>query len=255
MRIGVQFAPLLGLRSGHFGLFWAECLGTEEWRILQDQTPSPTETERFGSKALRPKTEKQVEDFLQICMRLSSRDDGQTVHFQANKLICSWNREENPQFTYSAADAQYDKLFGRLKAFTKNHGLGEPVPNLWELTYVNKILPGKLWQRPADWHRVLPGIFPVGGPQVNDHEWATFNGTWMLVIPPQLGRVRIRIQKAVENATDEVVLLLVITARGEIGDPGASDWSSGIRTGHRSAVRAFYDVASPEARQDWGLKS
>ena len=88
---------------------------------------------------------------------------------------------------------------------------------------------------------------PPNGPQVTGHEWSTFNGTWFFVIPPQMGRVRVRVQKVVELKTDEIALLLVITTRGEIGDQGVSDWSSGLELGHRSAVRVFFDIASPEA--------
>ena len=211
--------------------------------------------ERFGSKVLRPKPEKPPEDFPQICMRLSSKDDTRTIQFQANKLIGGWNRETLPKITYAEAKTEYDKRFLQLETFAAKHDLGKPVANLWELTYVNKILPGVLWQKPADWHRVLPGIFPVGGPQVTGHEWATFNGSWLFVIPPQMGRIRVRVQKAVENATADVVLLLVITARCEIGESGAADWSSGIQLGHRSILKVFHDLASPEARQAWGYKS
>lgn len=255
-RIGVQFSPLIGFRSGHFGLFWKECLGTDGWRILADQDAAPKEVERFGSKLLRPVTaEKEEVDFPQVCMRLSKDDFTRTVQFQPNKLTYGWSREKGPRPSYSEVRTQFDSLYEKLERFALEWNLGEPVANLWEVTYVNKILPGDLWTSPADWHRVLPGIFPVGGPQVPGHDWSTFNGTWFFVIPPQMGRVRVRVQKVVETKTDEIVLLLVITARGEIGGVGAADWHSGLDLGHRTVVRVFYDLSSPEARNEWGLQS
>jgi uncharacterized protein (TIGR04255 family) len=251
-RIGVQFAPLIGFRSGHFGLFWEECVGTKDWRILADQPASPKEIERFGSKKLRPTVEKDEGDFPQICMRLSSKD-GRTVQFQPNKLIYGWYRTEGRP-SFDEVRGQFDKLFADLERYVVKWDLGILTPNLWEVTYVNKILPGKLWQTPSDWHKVLPGIFPPGGPTVGDMDWSTFNGTWFFVIPPERGRVRMRVQKVVANQTDEILLLLVITARGEIGEPGVADWSTGLNLGHQSAARVFHDVASPKAREEWGVR-
>jgi hypothetical protein len=187
-------------------------------------------------------------------MRLSRKDDARTTQFQPNKLIYGWNREKEQRPAHSEFRAEFDALYQKLEKFAESRGMGRPVANLWEMTYVNKIAPGKLWQQPSDWHRVLPGIFPTGGPQVTGHEWSTFSGTWYFVIPPQNGRVKVQVQKVVANQTKELALLVVITARGEIGDPGVSDWSSGLDLGHESAIRVFYDLSSPEAREEWGVR-
>jgi uncharacterized protein (TIGR04255 family) len=254
-RIGVQFAPLVGFRSGHFGLFWQECLGTEEWRILEDQPPLPKETEQFGNKRLRPVSEKQEEDdFPQVRMRLANKTAPEMVQFQANKLVYGWTRDKSPRPSYSGVKVKCERLFERLAAFAEKWNLSKPEPDLWELTYVNKILPGKLWQTPGEWHKVLPGIFPPNGPQVTEHEWSTFSGTWYFVIPPQMGRVTVRVQKVVELKTDAIALLVVITSRGAIGSQGVPDWLTGVELGHHSAVRLFFDLASPEAREEWGYK-
>lgn len=257
-RIAVQFDPLIGFKVGHFGLFWQECLGTQDWRLLSDQPASAKDVERFGSKFLRPKVEAQEDDIPPISMRLSRTDNTRVVQFQANKLTYGWNREKGPRPSYSEVKVEFGELFDRLVAFATKWDMGNVAVNFWELTYANKILPGNLWEKPADWHRVLPGIFPEEGPHVTGYEWSTFNGTWFFDIPPQMGRVRVRVQKAVANQTEEIVLLLVITARGEMGadgSPGATEWPSGLELGHQSAVRVFHDIASPEARQEWGVRS
>lgn len=256
-RIGVQFSPLVGFRSGHFGLFWEECLGVDGWIIREDQPPLPTETEKFGDKRMRPPVENNDwEDCPAVRMRLSSQDKTRTVQFQPNKLVYGWTREDGQRPSYSEVKEQFSRVFNGLADFSEGWNLGKPRANLWEVTYVNQILPGKLWERPSDWNRVLPQLFPAGGPKAHEHEWTSFNGEWYFIIPPQMGRVRVRVQKAVANQTDAIVLLLVVTARGEIGaEGGAPDWSSGIDIGHRSAVRVFHDLASPEAREEWGLRT
>lgn len=253
-RIGVQFAPLIGFRSGHFGLFWHDCLGTGEWRIHADQALLPKEQERFGSKFLRQSVEKKDDDYPQACMRLSNMDDTEWVLFQANKIIYGWKRDEKVQPTYSQIKSQFAKLFEKLERFAEKYGLSRPSSELWEISYVNKIVPGSLWQSPSDWHRVLPGIFPPGGPSVPGFEWATFNGTWFFEIPPQRGRVMVKAQKAVANQTGEILLLMVITARGEIGGAGAPDWSTGLDLGHQAAGEVFCGLSSSEAQKEWGVR-
>ncbi|HYH68667.1 MAG TPA: TIGR04255 family protein, partial [Urbifossiella sp.] len=253
-RIGVQFSPLVGFRSGHFGLFWDECLGTEGWRIREDAPPLPVESERFGDKRLQPPPDDDFEDCIGLRMRLSSADNTRTVQFQPNRLLYGWTRESGQPPSFAEVKHQFSRLYDGLALFAAGCNLGKPQANLWEVTYVNQIPPGKLWKNPSDWHRVFPHLFVEGGPSVAGHEWATFNGEWYFVIPPQLGRVRVRVQKSV-NPADEVVLLLVVTARGEIGSDGASDWQTGAEIGHRSAVRVFYDLASPEARDEWGARA
>ena len=254
-RIGIQFSPLIGFKSGHFGLFFEECLGSKEWRLLSDQLPTPKEMERFGSKVLRPNSDKQEDDIPQVCMNLTNKDNSRSVQFQTNKLVYSWIRRNASHPSYHEVRSEFDKLFSRLKDFAAKWGMGDIAVNLWKLSYVNTIRPGKLWENPADWNRVLPGIFPSGGPRIIGHDWSTFDGSWFFEMPRQVGRVKVRVQKAVANQTEEVLLLLVITARGEIGQTGASDWSSGLELGHQSAVRVFHDIASPEARKEWGMQS
>ena len=137
--------------------------------------------------------------------------------------------------------------------FAEAHELPALKPNLWEVTYTNVVPSGKLWQTPSDWHNVLPSLFVPGGPTPTGHPFATFNGEWLFEIPERRGRVRVRVQKSVANPTKEVVLLLIVTARGEIGGTGVPDWASGLILGHESAVRVFSGLVSPLAKKEWGF--
>ena len=256
-RIGVQFAPLIRFSSGHFGLFWQECFGTEDWLIRPDKALMAKETERFGSKLLRPPVEKDITLIPQVCMELAKRDGTRKVQFQADRLIYGWWTRPNGQRPhYSEVRSEFESIFAKLEAFAKKWTLGAPVVNLWDVTYVNNILPGTLWQTPLDWHNVLPSLFPASGPRVADHDWATFIGSWYFEIRPQLGRVNVQAQKVVSNQSEQTSLLLTITARGEIakeGSPGATDWKAGLDIGHQSALRAFVDLSSKEAHKEWGM--
>jgi len=254
-RIGVQFHPLVGFKSGHFGLFWEECLGLDEWQIMDDMGVLPTEAEKFGDKRLRPPVEDDAVDFPSVRMQLTNTKQTRTVEFQPNRLRYGWGREDGRRPSYSEVKNEFAKLVGKLEEFAAKWELGKWQPNFWEVVYTNLIPPGVLWQTPADWHKVLPTIFPPGGPVVRDHLWSSFSGDWYFDITPQCGRVKVKVQKVVANQTGDISLLLEVAARGSLGSPGASTWAEGVEIGHRSAVRVFYDIASPDARQQWGVQS
>ena len=251
-RIGLQFTPLTGFRIGHFGMLWDECFGKSDWLIREDAPASPKLTERFGSKFLKPPESAGGQpSFPQVCMRLARNDGKRTAQFQPNKLTYGWTREEEKRPSYTTVRQEFAEIIAKFIDFVARWKLGKVVNNLWELTYVNKIVLGDSWQKPADWHLIMPGIFPVGGPQVAGHPWATFNGTWFFEIPPEKGRVQVRAQKVVENQTEEISLLLVITARGEINEK--DDWLPLLDLGHQSVLRVFHDISSLEARKKWGI--
>jgi len=252
-RIAVQFEPLSNLQVGHFGLFWQECLGTTAWQILQDQPAVPRESEQFGAKRLRPNKTRIDMSVPPVCMRLA-RGKERTVQLQPDRLTYSWNRENRERPSYEVVKREFDELYGAFEVFTRKWLLRPPVPNLWQLTYVNAIPQEALWKVPSDWRRVLSGIFPDEGFDTGPYEWATFDGTWYFVIPDERGRVRVKIQKAVREGSDDVVLLLILRAQGELDRDRSGDWASELDVGHGAIVELFNRLGSDEAKTHWGLK-
>jgi hypothetical protein len=183
-------------------------------------------------------------------MRLAHKSRPQLVQFQPNKLLRSWGGED-ARLRFADAKADFGNLWERLRNFSTSWKLGNAQANLWEIGYVCPVPPGKLWHTPTDWSQVFPGLFPAGGANAVDHRWTTFTGEWYFEIPGQKGRVQVNVEKAVANQSQEIVLLMRLTARGEISDSGAADWSAGLDIGARSITRIFYDLASPEARKEW----
>lgn len=255
-RIGVQFKPLSGVRAAHFGMFWRDCLGIEAWHPNDDLAMLKREVERFDTLELNPPPEDLGEiDSLGVRAVFRSQDERRTVHFQPDRLAYSIVRQGSPRPSYTDLRGDFDPLFARFLKFAGRYGLGDVRPDLWEIAYTNAIPMGTLWQTPADWHRVFPGLFKPDPPRVAGLDWATFEGEWYFTMPDQAGRVRLKALKAVANATGQVVLLVYIKARGSLDDGSGRTWAEGLDLGHRSAVRVFYDLSSPEALAEWGCRS
>lgn len=253
--LGVQFDPLRGFRSNHYGWFWREYLSGKGFTTVSDENLLPTYVEEFGVPKLKLTKKRDSEDVIGVRMKTRTEDRGRTVQLQPDKLYLSWNRL-NPQAPrYSSVKTEFMTLFHNLNEFAANASLGPVLPNLWEVHYVNQIPPGRLWTEPRDWYRVFPTLFPAIDPSVAGLRFATYSGEWHFEIQPEKGRVHVRVAKMVMNQSTTPTLYLSLLARGEIGPSGSPDLDTGLETGHTACIRLFFELTSSEAHNEWGLKS
>jgi uncharacterized protein (TIGR04255 family) len=253
-RMMVQFAPLNAFRSGHFGLLWTECFGREEWVIRPDADLQPHLVERFDSLFLNPPVEPANVDATPSRMVLASPDGQRLSQFQPDQLSMTFRRFSVDCPTYEQVREQFGQVIGKVERFAEDHKVGPFAPDLWELTYVNVIPQGDLWQTPADWSKVFPSLFPPSPPDVAGCQWTSFEGEWHLIIPPEFGRVHVRAAKSVANQSKQVVLLIVLTVRGPVGGSGAKTWEAGLDAAHATAVQVFYNLASQTAKDYWEVE-
>jgi uncharacterized protein (TIGR04255 family) len=250
-RMTVQFRPLDGFHAGHFGLLWDECLGRENWNALPDADLEPHRREGFDTPFLIPAKELTQVNATPARMVLASVDSQQLFQFQPDQATMTFRRHADDCPTYEQVRAHFGAVMSGVAQFATKYGLGELLPDLWGLTYVNAIPAGELWQTVADWSNIFPSLFPATPPNYGGCVWSSFDGEWHLVIPPTFGRVHVKVMKSVANRTKGVVLLMVLTVRGEVGDGGATSWEEGLNQAHDTAVKLFYELSSPSARAHW----
>jgi hypothetical protein len=250
-RLMVQFSPLNGFHSGHFGLLLSECLNRDDWELRPDAPLQPRFTERFDSVFLNPPVELAEVDATPSRMVLASKDGHRILHFQPDQLSMTFRRKSEDCPTYVDVRKEFGQVLAKATQFVNDQGIEPLAADLWELTYVNVIPQGGLWKTPADWSMVFPTLFSPTAPEVAGCEWGSFEGEWHLVIPPKFGRVHIRVAKSAANKSKEIVLLLVITVRGTVGQGGAQTWEEGIDKAHSTAVEVFYNLASKTAKDYW----
>lgn len=249
--ISVQFPPIRGLQVPHLGLFWAYIGGASQWPQASELPPVLRQIEQLGPQPFQPMRLKLAfGDKPEVRMQLRRDDGHQVLQVQQNRLMANWVRGEDgiyPRYTSSTRPAFFEQ-WRQWQAFLKQHRLPEPEPEQWEVTYVNHLRHGELWQSPADW----PSLFKGGiglptGTSAGDLE--SLQAEWHYRLPEQRGRLHVDLQHVVGE--EQELLRLAITARGPITEPGEPALADGIDFGRAAVVRGFADVTSDKSQAMW----
>jgi hypothetical protein len=139
-------------------------------------------------------------------------------------------------------ESEFFPQFDKFQKYVKTSTQESIDPDLWEVTYVNHIPQGDLWETPADWHRIVPGLISAIEPY-GKTDFETSVGYWRSEIPPQRGRLHIDIQ--CRHVGDQPTLVMKLTARGAIDED--MNLKVGLRMGHDAIVQSFADLTSNEA--------
>ncbi len=254
--LGVQFEPLPGFRNAHLGAFWKR-LG-EEWPHVSDAAPIGLQFERFddaeawGEVGLHLKLTQDPSVRVQI--RNAARD--RMIQVQNGRLHYNWVGANGGGYPrYHAVRPEFDGVLDAFRRFLAEESLGEIRPNQWEITYVNHVPKGSVWNDPADWARLFRSpIFLPASAKVASLE--SFGGEWHYEIQPRRGRLHVQVQHArLATAGGPEVLRLTLTARGPVqeGEEAGRGLDEGLNLGRATIVKAFKELTSDEAHCFWGL--
>lgn len=254
--VGVQFRAIAGFTNAHLGAFW-QLLGQADWPSVTDMPTLPRQAERFTPDApwgrhINLHLTQDPASRLQI----RNRDGNRMVQLQNDRLHLNWLGQGGDSYhSYSIVRDEFKKCLSQLTDFVQTSGFGAFTPDQWEVTYVNHIPKGEVWQTPADW-----GFFkPLNGvPSINgliDAE--SFTGQWHFIIPEQKGRLHIEWQHGKQPDPEQTEFVrLTLTARGPIeeGTEPVESILVGIDLGHETIVNAFRGLMSEAANKEWKLK-
>jgi uncharacterized protein (TIGR04255 family) len=248
--LGVQFAPIAGLTNAHLGWFWREYLG-KNWPKSSNAPPIPDEFETF----------KDQPSWGSLGIRFGIMDGSETgrsqfstaagehlVQVQPSRFHVNWQKREQKYPRYLAVKKEFWEHFNTFKRFLADAGLDEVRPNQWEVTYVNHVPQGTLWNQPSDLDKILVNLSPQGS--VPGQRLDGVNGIWRFEITPQRGRVHLTVQSAQAGTPPKPVLVLNITARGPV-HPEKGDLDAGLDIGHEAALTNFFGLTTPAARAAW----
>lgn len=255
--LGAQFAPLANFSSGHLGWYWKHCLD-QEWVRAVDAVPLQDQFETFDEhrRWRVPGVQVMLEPMAAPSrLQITNQSGDRMIQVQPTRFHYNWIKKEGTYPRYEKVLEEFRRRLARFEHFTEEADLGQLILNQWELTYVDRIPAGELWESPADWHRVLPGLLapPVPLPELAPE--TVGGGEWHFEISPQRGRLHVSAQLAKWGDAGEPALLLQMTARGPISKEGGdAELKSGLDLGHNTTVEAFLRLTSPQAHAFWGRK-
>lgn len=246
--LGVQFAPIKGLSTAHLGLFWGR-LG-EGWRqageadavgqvLTEEQMPGA----RLGEAMIVHGRARRLRFLDASRSRMLQVENGWFVH--------NWRRtaEAEPYPRFAVLLPEFLGLLAKWRQFLAEQQLGGPVANLWEVSYVNAIEKGSMWQTPNDWANLLPAL--LAAPRLGTFGMPTTGALrWQFDLPGSAGYLEVTLDHVLESGRGSEALRVMQTARGRISDSSAIE--AGLRAGRDAIVRTFEAMSSEAAQRHWG---
>jgi uncharacterized protein (TIGR04255 family) len=244
---GVQFAPVEGFSSVHFGEFWQE-LGPEYVRT-EDKAP-------LAEHSDAPLVESTTEVLSMPPLRrvfYVARDENFIYQLQPTRFLSNWRRHR-AEDSYPKFEAAYDRFcrgWQLFQSFATARSLGSIAPDYYELTYINHIPEG---DKPfpigiEDYLPLFSWTTAMSNARVSPPRSAVFS----LVFPLKdiKGNLHITAKHGLRQADKRNILVLELTARGPADQESAS-MDTWFTMAHRNAVYGFKDLTSPAAQTAWG---
>jgi uncharacterized protein (TIGR04255 family) len=252
--LGAQFDPIPEFTVAHFGWYWREYLD-KTWSKTNSEPGLADQFERFGASdtplhqftaiigALRPER-----------VQFINADDDRVIQLQKSRFIYNWRRRAGSYPTFGSLYPEFNDRFGRFRDFLREAGLSDLSLNQWEVTYINYLPKGDLWETPEDWHRILPGLIPAPR-NADESTLESESGELHFEIVPHRGRLHVSIGHGRSHAGGEELLAVHLTARGPV-TPSKPGWDlgAGLELGHRVLVQTFANLASDSALRHWGMR-
>ena len=256
--LGLQFETIPGFTNAHLGAFWSYLGGREYWPTVRDAAAVAPSFERFGEERQWKNLDALNFDISQTPptrMQIQDASANRMVQIQRDRLVYNWTATQSgcEYVRYEKLRPEFDDILQKLHDFLKAQSLPPIQPNQWEVTYINQIAQGTVWNDASDWRKVFT-FQAVPPAEVNGCTLENFSGGWIYEIAPQRGRLRLNVQHAWLEPNGKQILLFNLTARGPIKDGAAavSTIGEGLEVGHEMIARSFVSLTSEEARKYWG---
>jgi uncharacterized protein (TIGR04255 family) len=256
--LGVQFDRLPGFKNAHLGAFW-KTLDSNEWPAVIDVPPLPLQFERFTEAARWAKgLQLQLTQDPACRLQIKNKSGNRMIQVQNSRLHFNWLGESDAGYPrYEKVRDGFEWVLHQFIEFIGLESVGDFRPNQWEVTYVNHIPQGSVWNTFSDWKffRLLGSVPTIE----NLVEAEGFTGEWHFRIPEERGRLHVEWEhrkKAAAEKLEQEFVRLMLTARGPVqeNEDDVTTILDGLNLGRATVVRSFTNFMSDDANKHWGLK-
>ena len=250
----VQFNPLPKLGNAMLALLWNEQFRAEYPRP-HDAEPIEPQVERFGeSPPPRVQSMFRIGPFPGSRLMMASDDDHWMVQAQNGRIVFNWRKSGTGEYPrWEKTLPRFEQAYQKLKRFVEAQKIGSIEPDQWEVTYANHLVQGADWQTPQDWASLVPGV--LGCPRaVEGLRMESAAGALHLEIEPRRGRLHVELEHSVRRAGEknEQILVLQLTARGNVEPGDDASLIAGLNLGRTLIVNTFVQITGEAAHVRWG---
>jgi uncharacterized protein (TIGR04255 family) len=254
---GASFERLPVQATARFGAFWVSRLA-DKFPTVQEQPPYFAPIERFGTASFAPELTLQLRPELPTprFWFLTSTED-ELLQLQPDWLACNW-RKVQPDAEYGRWPSRrksFLDFYNSLSSYLREAGLGPIIPRQCEVTYVNHILPNRVWQEHRDLAKILRFVSSV---ETSLAYIEQADVRFHFAIPDddgkQIGRLHIVAVPGYVDMNKTPIYRLELTARGAPLGEGIEGVMSFLDKGRETIVRTFAEVTSEEIQHEWGVQ-
>ncbi len=245
---GITFQNLEQFIAPHFGLLWQQF--QPDFPRVEEVPPLASSIEIFEGQTLQGKLE--FSGIPPLPRELFvSEDENNVIQIQRDRFAHNWRKlhNENEYPRYANVIKSFQERFSVFENFIKEAGM-QITPLQYELTYVNQIPEGDLWNTVSD----IKNIFPKFDFSFNDSlilkEPETANWRISFVLPNQIGRLYATVKTgAIRIPDNKKIIIFDLTVRGISNDNPLSNMKQWFDVAREWIVKGFTDLTSSDAHE------
>jgi len=247
---GVQFKPIDGWSTAHYGLFWSTL--KSEYPLCEDHPPLPR-----LSPGDRPELEFELTALPPLRRVYFIDQTGNfVIQLQPYRFLHNWRRihETDVYPKFRAAFERFLHYWQKFTNFLRENGLSGPEVEICELTYLNHIY-GPHWRFPRDLSKflVVSDLTPISKAVAEPDGVALAFGSPLSQAP---GRLDVTIRSGKRTADEVDVLVLELTARGQpVHLEDEEQMHRWYVQAHDAILLTFLSMTTEEAQVLWGRRS
>ncbi len=248
--LSVEFSPLSEWSIVHFGIFWAAM--RNRFPKYEFYAPLRSQIEEFGDARFNKPEFVQLMTGIPELRSWFLNDQGEIVQVQRDRFVFNWrkNTDESEYPRYREyMRPRFEEEWARFSTFIGSHGLGEISVRQCEITYINEIIPGDLWQTNGDMQNIFTTCRRSQGAFLPQPESAVSSFTF--VMPGERGRLHTAVQHVLRSRDNQQIIQFRLTARGKPEGSRPNDIFEWMDLGREWVVRGFTDLTTEAAHRAW----
>jgi hypothetical protein len=176
------------------------------------------------------------------------------IQVQNTWFIYNWvaSQGQGQYPTYEKLAPEFFQHYKEFERFVDSAALGGISPLRWEVTYVNHVEQGQLWQVASEWQNVIEGFCPLGP---GSEPLEAFAGEWIFTLEPSRSRLRVAVVPVRIPNAKPMILRIILTATGLLTTADLREIREAFDLGHDAIVRRFTGLTTAKAHAAWGRKA